>query len=534
MYSQGCDAGALDQADPCIAEEQVLAPYAAVGVVMNTNLGWYASGNTTAYSNVYAFNFWNAVFNEGMLSPGQANAASKVANLALVTSNGIDRWIDFETTLFGDPETPLQIGRIGEIRGTVTNDANQNGTLDAGETGVAGDAVFVDLNQNGALDSSTVNLQSGNVPMSIPGKGTFTSTLTASNLPGLIDDVTVNLSLNYSYDGELTVTLISPAGTQIQLFNGIGGSGHNFTNTTLDDQAGTPITLTTAPYTGTFRPMGGLTQLNGEQPNGTWSLKVNSKYGIGTGTLNSWSLHIASAEPSAVTAADGRYVISNLPDGTYQVRHVPEPGWTDTNPVQQVTISNRAIVSGIGFLTAEGTPTQPPSLSGIEGTCLAYTEGSGAVPVSTSLAVSDAESVVLTGATVWLSGNYQTGEDVLGFGNTPTITASWSPLTGILTLTGSDTLANYEAALRAVTYRDASSDPSNVTRTASFIVHLRVNDGSGDSNIVERNIVVQPPNPTQMTVQIGSGATADVVNRGTSSVVGVWIMDMPRAYSRLN
>ncbi len=356
MYSQGCDAGALDQADPCIAEEQVLAPHAAVGVVMNTNLGWYASGNTTAYSNVYAFNFWNAVFNEGMLSPGQANAASKVANLVLVTSNGIDRWIDFETTLFGDPQTPLQIGRIGEIRGTVTNDANQNGTLDAGETGVAGDAVFVDLNQNGALDSSTVNLQSGNVPMSIPGKGTFTSTLTASNLPGLIDDVTVNLSLNYSYDGELTVTLISPAGTQIQLFNGIGGSGHNYTSTTLDDQAGIPITLTTAPYTGTFRPMGGLTQLNGEQPNGTWSLKVNSQYGIGTGTLNSWSLHIASAEPSAATADDGSYQISNLPDGTYQVRHVPQAGWTDTNPassVQQVTISDGAILSNVNCLTEQ-------------------------------------------------------------------------------------------------------------------------------------------------------------------------------------
>ena len=41
MYSEGCDAGAMDQANPCIAAEQVVAPTRPVGVVMNTNLGWY-------------------------------------------------------------------------------------------------------------------------------------------------------------------------------------------------------------------------------------------------------------------------------------------------------------------------------------------------------------------------------------------------------------------------------------------------------------------------------------------------------------
>ena len=45
MYSTGCEAGAMNQADPCIAAEQVDAVHAALGVVMNTQLGWYVSGD---------------------------------------------------------------------------------------------------------------------------------------------------------------------------------------------------------------------------------------------------------------------------------------------------------------------------------------------------------------------------------------------------------------------------------------------------------------------------------------------------------
>jgi hypothetical protein len=42
----------------------------------------------------------------------------------------------------------------GSISGTLFNDANQNGVLDAGETGLAGAAVFIDANGNGILDAN--------------------------------------------------------------------------------------------------------------------------------------------------------------------------------------------------------------------------------------------------------------------------------------------------------------------------------------------------------------------------------------------
>ena len=513
MYSEGCDAGAMDQADPCIAAEQVDAVHAALGVVMNTQFGWYLSGGAMGLSSTYALDFWQGVFDAGLVSPGQANAYSKVVNLASAYSDGAMRWIGFETTLYGDPQTPLQVGPTGAVRGTVQTPGGQ---------GVAGDAVFLDMNQNGTLDSSTANPASTDVPVKIPGRGTFSSTLSASSLPGLITDITVTLNITYGWDSDVTATLISPTGTSVQLFSGVGGTSANFTNTTLDDQAADPISLATAPFTGVFLPTGGLAQFNGEAPNGTWTLQVSTQYGFSSGALNSWSMHIASAEPSAVTAVDGSYEISNLPDGTYNVDLVPQSGWTDTNPAfQQVTISNGAIVSNVNFVTTDGTASQPPVLTGIEAGALAYTEGDPATAVTSALTVSDAESGTLIGATVWISDDYQSGQDVLGFINAGDITGAWNAATGILTLSGSDTLADYQAALQAVTYQDTSANPSGTARAVSF----EVNDGLGDSNVVTRSIVLQAPNPAEMTVQIGSGATAVVADRGTSATLAVWIMD---------
>ena len=260
--------------------------------------------------------------------------------------------------MYGDPETPLQVGQIGQIRGTVSNAANGNG--------VAGDTVFVDLNHE-----RDFRLQFRQRAVAqCAGKHSSESR-----------DLYVNSYreqsrwLDYGRHGHLEHHLSLRQGSECepdkpQRDDDPTLQRHwrlhaNFTNTTLDDNAGTSILSGSAPFSGTYQPSGGLAQLNGEQPNGTWTLEVQSRM-VTAGTLNSWSLHIASAEPSAVTAADGSYTIPNLPDGTFDVRHVPQAGWTDTNPassVQQVTISNGDIVSNVNYVTEHN---QPPSLAGIE------------------------------------------------------------------------------------------------------------------------------------------------------------------------
>src|SRR5438067_187740 len=84
-------------------------------------------------------------------------------------------------------------------------------------------------------------------------------------------------------------------------------------------------------------------------------------------------------------------------------------------------------------------------------------------------------------------------EDVLSFTDTATITGSWDSTTGVLTLSGTDTLAHYQAALRSVKYSNTSDNPSSATRTASF----QVDDGSSVnnlSNVSTRSIPATPNN----------------------------------------
>ncbi len=144
----------------------------------------------------------------------------------------------------------------------------------------------------------------------------------------------------------------------------------------------------------------------------------------------------------------------------------------------------------------------PPALSGIETSALAYTEGQSATDITATLVAADAESANLVSATVQISGNYASGQDVLAFANTPNITGTWNATTATLTLAGSDTVADYQAALRAVTYLNTSQNPSALTRTVSFMV----NDGMLASNTVTRSITVTPVNnpPTLSGIEVSA------------------------------
>jgi len=66
--------------------------------------------------------------------------------------------------------------------------------------------------------------------------------------------------------------------------------------------------------------------------------------------------------------------------------------------------------------------------------------------------------------------NFAFGQDVLGFTNQNGISGSYDASTGVLTLTGSSGVANYQAALRSVTYSNSSDNPSGATRTISYRV----------------------------------------------------------------
>ncbi len=121
---------------------------------------------------------------------------------------------------------------------------------------------------------------------------------------------------------------------------------------------------------------------------------------------------------------------------------------------------------------------------------ISYNENDPATILDNTIVLSDVDHTQLVSATVTISGNYANNQDILTFTNTPNITGSFNATTGVLTLTGSDTVANYQAALRSVSYKNTSDNPSILMRTVSWVV----NDGSNNANAAISTIKVTAVN----------------------------------------
>ncbi|WP_020402056.1 DUF2341 domain-containing protein [Gracilimonas tropica] len=139
----------------------------------------------------------------------------------------------------------------------------------------------------------------------------------------------------------------------------------------------------------------------------------------------------------------------------------------------------------VNVISVNSTPT----LSGITGGVVTYNEGSGPVTGPFTVSISD-DDPTMASATISISNNYILGEDELAFTDQNGITGNWNSFTGVLSLTGSSSIANYETALESVTYENSSSDPVELTRTISFTV----NDGTSNSNTQSRDFDINAAN----------------------------------------
>ena len=168
--------------------------------------------------------------------------------------------------------------------------------------------------------------------------------------------------------------------------------------------------------------------------------------------------------------------------------------------------------SGITSAASGGGPV----LAAIESTTLGAVTGT-ATAITSTLTLTDVGSSTIASATVSLSPVL--AEDTLAFSNTATITGVFAA--GTLTLTGTRPVAEYQAALRAVTYKDTNlTSPSTATRTVSF----RVNDGTSSSNTVTRRISVTVP-PTPVLASIESNALSVVPEVATAITSTVTLVD---------
>ncbi|HXQ69000.1 MAG TPA: choice-of-anchor Q domain-containing protein, partial [Pyrinomonadaceae bacterium] len=155
---------------------------------------------------------------------------------------------------------------------------------------------------------------------------------------------------------------------------------------------------------------------------------------------------------------------------------------------------------------------------------LSYTENDLPTVIDPGLTITDVDNANLTGATVAITGNFANGQDVLAFTNQLGITGNYNAGTGVLTLTGTTTVANYQTALRTVTYANSSDNPSTSLRTVTFTVNDGTNTGSAT-----RGIVVTAVNDAPVNTVPGAQGTAQntpiVFSSGNSNLIAVTDVD---------
>ncbi|HEX8120637.1 MAG TPA: tandem-95 repeat protein, partial [Solirubrobacteraceae bacterium] len=143
-----------------------------------------------------------------------------------------------------------------------------------------------------------------------------------------------------------------------------------------------------------------------------------------------------------------------------------------------------------------------------------FTEDGAAVPIDAGLTVSDPDNANLVGATVRVLGGFRAG-DQLVFSGQNGITGSYDSGTGVLTLTGTATKANYQTALRSVQFDSTSQDPGT-SRTIEF----RAEDGGEAGVPASRQVTVEPVNDAPTVSLPGGSSTSEDTSTALSPSVG--------------
>ncbi|MBF0438398.1 MAG: DUF4347 domain-containing protein, partial [Magnetococcales bacterium] len=216
--------------------------------------------------------------------------------------------------------------------------------------------------------------------------------------------------------------------------------------------------------------------------NVTYQGTVIGTFSGGSGTNDLVVSFNANADPTAVSALlkNITYTNSDTNNPTASTRSIAF-SMTDGSGGTSSTSTASVVVTGVN---------DAPTI--IAGSTLNYTENNPATVIDNTITIADVDDTNLEGATISISSNYQAGADILTFTNTASITGSWSA--GTLTLTGTDSKANYQTALRSVKYQNTGDAPTTTARTISF----QVNDGTTLSTAATATVNVTSVNDAPM------------------------------------
>lgn len=156
----------------------------------------------------------------------------------------------------------------GLYNGTVTFNALSGGTASNTSRPVA-------------LDVGRYSYAATGMPMTINDLSTLTSTINVTD-QYCVGDVDLPIDITHTFKGDLVVEIKNPAGTVVRLHNRTGGGTDDLIGTYDDEGA----LLPDGP--------GSLAAFDGQPVQGVWTLTVSDQAGGDVGTLNAWTLKIAS------------------------------------------------------------------------------------------------------------------------------------------------------------------------------------------------------------------------------------------------
>ncbi|WP_236185805.1 DUF4347 domain-containing protein [Pseudomonas juntendi] len=286
--------------------------------------------------------------------------------------------------------------------------------------------------------------------------------------------------------------------------------------------------------------LGGVTDVDNGALQGIAVTGMTSTYGrwqYSTNAGASWN-DIGSASDTAALLLRPVDRVRFVPDGVHgETATIAYRAWDQTEAQGlQGLHTNISSLGGSGaFSSATDTASvlvtavnDAPVLTGSGGT-VNWTEGNNVtstpVAIDSGIVITDPDGPGISSATVSLGGNYILGEDTLGFTANPAtmgdITGSFDAMTGVLTLTsaGAATQAQFQEALRSVTYSNSSDTPTLSTRTAL----ITVNDGGLDSNVVTRSITLTAVNDAPL---ISAPSNVTVTEDSASPITGITLNDV--------
>jgi subtilisin family serine protease/subtilisin-like proprotein convertase family protein len=142
-----------------------------------------------------------------------------------------------------------------------------------------------------AASTEPSRFSAGGLPRNIPDGGRLTSTIEINDQRS-IASLSVRIDIAHTFLSDLVISLTSPRGQVIQLFNRRGGTGDNLTGTRFDDTSPVSISAGSAPFTGAFRPEVPLLSLADANAAGVWTLTVDDVRAGDAGRLLGWGLDV--------------------------------------------------------------------------------------------------------------------------------------------------------------------------------------------------------------------------------------------------